>query len=691
MTGIGRENQRWRMFALSFTALFLELMVIRWVPSVVHLIAFYANLMLLSSFLGLGVGAVAGKAKRQLLGLFPTFLAIDIGILVLSRHVVFGTSAGEARLSNLNPTVLNTLVLITIFVANTLLFVPLGQRIGALFDTLPKLSAYAWDLAGSLFGTLCFGVFSLRYFSPVWGMVAVMGMYFLISSRRLWLLDAAVFAAVLSAMFLTSERGAIWSPYHYVTVTKFDTPDVPESAPPADLLTMVDPPIYSVHVNHFYYHYNLSMDVARYTPTSKEGAMATAMLPYYTAPYRLVKARDRVLVLGAGGGADVEGAIISGARHVDAVEIDPMVVQVSRRFNAGAPYSDPRVTVHVDDARAFLARAKPGYDLVAFGLLDSHALFSSMNNVRLDGYVYTVEGIRTAYNLLNDRGTLSLAFVAEKSWLAYKLFQLVAEATGRAPAVYVFRMTVILCVPKDPSVSLPAKLGAFVRYDHDLSRPYVALPTDDWPFLYLLNKAVPSDYLIAICSLLAISVISIVGMAGRSFGLEDLHFGLLGSGFLLLETKSITDCSLYFGATWLVTAVVVSGVILMVMAANQVAVRLKAFSLLLYAPLFLTLVVLFLVPREAILGFPLSVRLLWTLVAVPLPIFFAGVIFSTTFRDAVVPSVAIGANLIGAMVGGFCEYLAMSVGSHRLSLLVIVAYLGSMLTLLVARRVRSPA
>ena len=45
------------MFALSFTALFLEMMVIRWVPSVVHLVAYYANLMLLSSFLGLGAGA----------------------------------------------------------------------------------------------------------------------------------------------------------------------------------------------------------------------------------------------------------------------------------------------------------------------------------------------------------------------------------------------------------------------------------------------------------------------------------------------------------------------------------------------------------------------------------------------------------------------------------------------------------
>ncbi|HXN34626.1 MAG TPA: hypothetical protein VN877_00550 [Opitutaceae bacterium] len=53
------RRMKWEMFALSFTALFLEMMVIRWVPSVVRLVAYYANLMLLSSFLGLGAGALA--------------------------------------------------------------------------------------------------------------------------------------------------------------------------------------------------------------------------------------------------------------------------------------------------------------------------------------------------------------------------------------------------------------------------------------------------------------------------------------------------------------------------------------------------------------------------------------------------------------------------------------------------------
>src|SRR3954469_25003416 len=131
---------KWQMFALSFTALFLEMMVIRWVPAAVPLIAYYSNLMLLSSFLGLGVGALAGRARVNLFHWFPIFLACDIATLVLCRNVSLGAPAAEARFNTINPTLLNTVVLIWIFAINALVFVPLGQRMGALFQSLPRLS-----------------------------------------------------------------------------------------------------------------------------------------------------------------------------------------------------------------------------------------------------------------------------------------------------------------------------------------------------------------------------------------------------------------------------------------------------------------------------------------------------------------------------------------------------------------------
>jgi hypothetical protein len=96
-----------------------------------------------------------------------------------------------------------------------------------------------------------------------------------------------------------------------------------------------------------------------------------------------------------------------------------------------------------------------------------------------------------------------------------------------------------------------------------------------------------------------------------------------------------------------------------------------------YLPLLGSILLLLMVPRDAVLAQSFAARLLWSLLVVPLPIFFAGLIFSTTFRDSADPAGSFGANLIGATVGGFCEYLGMAVGSSALSLLVIAAYAAS--------------
>src|SRR5689334_17960640 len=113
---------KWQMFVLSFTALFLELMVIRWVPSVVRLVAYYANLMLLSSFLGLGVGAMASGRKWRLFGWFPVLLAIYIGALLLSRSLELGVSDTEMRFQAAHVQLTHFVVLFGLFVANALVF-----------------------------------------------------------------------------------------------------------------------------------------------------------------------------------------------------------------------------------------------------------------------------------------------------------------------------------------------------------------------------------------------------------------------------------------------------------------------------------------------------------------------------------------------------------------------------------------
>jgi hypothetical protein len=238
----------------------------------------------------------------------------------------------------------------------------------------------------------------------------------------------------------------------------------------------------------------------------------------------------------------------------------------------------------------------------------------------------------------------------------------------------------VICAFRGRHADPPQQYGRFVRTvlpaGNNLSQ--AVAPTDDWPFLYLSRKTIPADYLIVIGILLAITIPVVLILRGREFSVSDGHFLFLGLGFLLLETKSISDCSLYFGTTWFVTLVVVTGVLLMVLAANVVAMRMRRFRTWLYAPLIATLFLLYFVKRDVVLALSFNERLLWSLLIVPLPIFFAGLIFSTTFRQGSNPSSFLGANLIGAMIGGFSEYLAMLMGNQNLMFIVIGAYLISL-------------
>ena len=47
-------------------------------------------------------------------------------------------------------------------------------------------------------------------------------------------------------------------------------------------------------------------------------------------------------------------ALSKQARHVDAVDIDPRILQIGMEQNPDRPYADKRVTIHTNDGRAFL-------------------------------------------------------------------------------------------------------------------------------------------------------------------------------------------------------------------------------------------------------------------------------------------------------------------------------------------------
>jgi hypothetical protein len=72
----------------SFIVLFQELALIRWLPVQVRVVAYFPNLILISSFLGLGIGALRGR-KKSMLWLWPLTLALVVSVAIALGNIAF--------------------------------------------------------------------------------------------------------------------------------------------------------------------------------------------------------------------------------------------------------------------------------------------------------------------------------------------------------------------------------------------------------------------------------------------------------------------------------------------------------------------------------------------------------------------------------------------------------------------------
>jgi hypothetical protein len=167
----------------------------------------------------------------------------------------------------------------------------------------------------------------------------------------------------------------------------------------------------------------------------------------------------------------------------------------------------------------------------------------------------------------------------------------------------------------------------------------------------------------------------------------EWHFWFLGAAFLLIEFKSITELALLFGTTWVVSAIAISGVLVMVLIANAIVLRSKRVNLqVAFVLLFASLILLYAFPTESLGALAFTPRLLvaGTLVAVPL--LFSGLIFGESLRRAGETARPLASNLSGAMVGGLLEYGSILWGIKSLYLLAIGLYVLSWLALRIRQR-----
>lgn len=688
------------LFLISAVGLFVELMFIRWVASEIRVFSFYKNLALIAAFLGLGIG-FAVRRKAGLVDWFARYYFPFLGATALivvwlgrnktiSPMILSHSNAQEAvwalskweRPALLLEVLLFYAVMLLLFALITVVFIPLGQMTASKFAAFRPLPGYTINIAGSLVGILAFALVSfLSWPPPVWFLIAgVSSLYFIPRDDwRKFALNGALAAVpvLLTLLWPLNAERTLWSPYYRIDIdSRYAEGD------PSLLLG------YNLSVNQAWHQQALNLApefvAANYDADPEH---FDAVLAEYDTPYAVAPRLDRVLIVGAGTGNDVSAALRAGAGEITAVEIDPVILRLGRELHPEQPYADTERVLQVNqDARSFFRRDDHHYDLIVFGLLDSHTLFSAASSVRLDNFVYTRESLTEVRSLLADDGVMALSFAIapDREWVGYRLYRTITDVFGHPPQVYTSGLdNTLFLITLDPADKFVIDNPQVTPREDYTYHADIDPTTDDWPFLYLEGRLIPNTYIAILIGVLLLSFPMVRG-ALPNFRQLNWHFFFMGTAFFLLETKSITEMALLFGSTWIVNAVVIAAILTMIILANMLVQRFKLVDpRLFYGLLALALLFDYFVPVSSFLGLTPVLRFTLAAVAQAAPLFFAGVIFAITFSQTESIEIALGSNLLGAVLGGMSEYASLVFGIRSLYLLALAFYLLSLVAWLV--------
>lgn len=716
-----------RLFLVSFLILFFELACIRWFGSTVVYLTFFTNIVLLATFLGMSVGCLTASShrdwSRSVIPLLVVAVLAAFGVWYLFTHVVpyqinvggqgspqqvyFGTEYTGKNLSQFFVPIEGLAALFFTLVA--LVFIGMGQVMGRAFTAAPdRVLAYTSNIAGSILGIAAFALASYFRTRPVvWFAIALLlWCYFL--KRRTWI-QVSGLAVILAIVWFSGSYISLSGAFH----SRLPDADKSEWSPYYKILYR--PKSRLIVTNNIGYQTMVSI---------KDGGPAYDLLHLLNRDSG-GKPFEDVLIIGAGSGNDVQAALDNGAKHIDAVEIDPAIMDIGRADHPNHPYSDPRVTVHIDDGRSFIRKTNQKYDLIIFALVDSLVLHSGYSSLRLESFLFTQQSFDDIAARLKPDGVFAAYNFFRQGWIVGRIDKMATNAFGVPPLVISLPylqsiratdpqsgISFVLASHNAPAMTAIAKefqqqqsfwinskpavnrsINAFAPQppataQSDLenwrrispARVETAsidrVPSDDWPFLYLREAKIPalnlrSMALIAILSLIILYACSPVHNVRPNW---QLFF--LGAGFMLLETKGVVHMALLFGSTWLVNSVVFFAILVMILFSNLYVLAVKPrklwpYYVLLSAALLLNIVV----PMSRFLALPGWGKVAVSCAVIFVPIFFAGIVFATSFRDSTQPDVDFGSNIAGAILGGLAENLSLVVGFNYLLLIALGFYL----------------
>lgn len=713
----------WPLFVFSALGLFLELLLIRWVTTEIRIFAYLQNTVLVVCFLGLGMGCwdcrrpfalrhllVPLTILVALLALPPTrvFLGHAITDMLSGATGLTIWGAGDASgVTAIAGAVFGSVLTLGLMYLLWATFVPVGRLIAAQMNSHPNtLQAYSANVAGSLVGIWLFVACSAAGLPPAawFAVFAVGAAWWLGSGGMSKAVDGVLLLAILCGGVMAGIEPAwektVWSGYQKLSLYDFGNEPAPsvwatmggERRPVSGGMGT-----HMIGVNNIGYQATIDLRPAtvaaansrdpKHFPAEQRG------LSQYDLPARLHPKPRTALVVGAGSGNDVAGLLRNGVEKVTAVEIDRAIVEFGKAVHPEKPYDDPRVSVVIDDARSFFETASEKYDVITFGLLDSHTT-TAMTNARLDHYVYTVESLTRAKSLLAPGGVMVLSFEAQKPFILDRMARTLATTFGREPLA--FRVPwngygwggVVFVAGDLDGVNAriaddPVFTALVAKWTADLPpRPAEAaeMATDDWPYIYLESRHIPPLYLLLAASLVVLFVIGLRQLKApdivRGWDRSRAHFFLLGAAFMLLEVQNVSKAAVVLGNTWAVNAVIITGVLLMILAANGLAAWCKRVPTAVAVALLIgSCVALYFVDLSRFAGLPYWQKATAVGLLTCLPMLFSGIVFIRSFATAERKDVALGANLFGSLAGGLLQTVTFVTGIQALLLIVAGLYL----------------
>jgi spermidine synthase len=723
-----------RIAVLSFLILYLELVCIRWLGAEMKLFAYFKNFVLMASFAGLGLGCAmpaAGEPKNRWLPWMILALVLacttatitgfalaffpDAGVFqwngslsspdlqrAVARRLPF--FSGEQSAGAFRATVTAFLLAFTYSILGLVsaCFYGLGRALSFAFDGEPPLSAYTANVAGSLAGTIVAAAVAWLAAPPVAWIAIVAAALLAVQTRARKPAALAMGLAIAAAGYhYASHRDQIWSPYYQIEVKPFLTVNADGAMRESAWL---------LNVNHSAFQEITDLSPAamdRYRTQLDDAAQKLVTGPQlrHELPFRLAPPADRALVIGAGGGNDVAAGLRLGAKHIDAVDIDPAILGIGRRIHPEQPYGSDRVRVITDDARAFVDRTSERYDLIVFGTLDSQSAVSAQSSLRLEYFVYTEESFRHVAKLLKPDGLLVVAFgTSWRPWVTERIASTMRNGLGVPIRALQLEAesgrTFFVAGPGAGAIDWPATERRLALRDvsAQFATTSVRPSTDDWPYLYMDPQRFP--WVLTACAVF--NVVLAVGLlrwlSRRRGGARTADprtaaaMFLMGAGFMLVETKSLTELALVFGGTWVVNAIAFTAIFIFILGANAYVARrpgVDARPALVGVIATLVLKYLFSAQLAAWMSTPAG-RIAAPIVACS-PMFFASVGFARLFSGVERAGAALGWNIAGGLAGGGIELLAIFLGNRALNVVAAVIY-GAVLITAYSRPVsRSPA